>query len=334
MNLHLHDFTKKNLYLFNNNKYNLDDNNILLLNIKKERNNIKSFIESNNNLKYYVKNVNNQFDENFIKYSYVNWVMTRNVINLLNESYKTIEIIWNNNSIKVKGSYNKINNFLKRVNILIYMLEYLKNKTNGKSINIYIFLSPLIKESPLENDIIDVPHVNTGYTDTSENIIFIWRYEEFEKVIFHEMIHYFDIDMREQHVPKLINVSHKHTHSYWEAWTDFLGIFYHIIYVSLISHIKLKQILEYELTFIRNQSTQLIKHLNIKNIKTDLIKQNTPAFSYYILKYLLFEYFLTHDIPKHINYNKLLNTCIDNIEYPIFQSININSFRMTLFQLN
>jgi hypothetical protein len=54
--------------------------------------------------------------------------------------------------------------------------------------------------------------------------------EEFEKVIFHEMIHYFDIDMSEQHVPKIINVSHEHTHSYWEAWTDFLGIFYHIIY--------------------------------------------------------------------------------------------------------
>ncbi len=218
--------------------------------------------------------------------------------------------------------------------ILIYMLEYLKQKTRGKTINMFIFLSPLIKEFPLRNQVMDVEHANTGYTDFRKNIIYIWRYEEFEKVIFHEIVHYFEIDMSDQHVDKIINISNKDTHSYWEAWTDFLGIFYHIIYVSLVSEIKIKQLLEYELTFIRNQAMILIDHYKIDDIKNDLIKQETPAFSYYILKYLLFEHFLTHDIPETINYNKLLTKINYNINTDNYTSIKIKSSRMTLFQLN
>ena len=68
------------------------------------------------------------------------------------------------------------------------------------------------------------------------------------------------------------------------------------------------------------------------------IKQNSNGFSYYIIKYLLFEYILKLDninileYLKKINYNLLLKN-IMKFKFINLKYNNIESLRMTLFQL-
>jgi hypothetical protein len=146
------------------------------------------------------------------------------------------------------------------------------------------------------------------------------------------------MDIRDDDINIKVNIDNHE--SYFEAYTDFIGIQYHLIYISLITNINIKLLLEIELQFMRNQATILNRHLHLGKVwnKEILIpiKQLTPAFSYYILKYLLFEYSLYNNIELFDNndYNKIFNKII-NIGFNDNQNIyNINSSRMTLLQLN
>ena len=82
-------------------------------------------------------------------------------------------------------------------------------------------------------------------------------------------------------------------------------------------------------------------------IKLNIINQNTAAFSYYILKYLLIEYLLYNKseiLFKFIKDNIIFDSEVYYIEYNnIFNKLNIikddkyikiNSIRMTLLELN
>lgn len=71
----------------------------------------------------------------------------------------------------------------------------------------------------------------------------------------------------------------------------------------------------------------------LDNIQKSAIVQTTPALSYYILKYLLFEYFLINDLSEIDNYNLLIKkiTAIGLVKQSY---IKLNSSRMSLLQLN
>ena len=138
-----------------------------------------------------------------------------------------INIKWNNNNIYLKTTKEKFNKIKKRLIIFIKMINYLQQNTNT-NVNIYLVLSNLKKI--VNNDIIDVDNINSGYTDIMEKYIFIWREEEFEKVTFHELLHLFNKDHR------LEDNSNKY---YYEAITDFKAIIYNCIYVSILTKIKI-----------------------------------------------------------------------------------------------
>ena len=119
------------------------------------------------------------------------------------------------------------------------------------------------------------------------------------------------------------------------------AILYHIIYISIITKIELKILLELEISYIKNQAMKLNNFFNLQNWKNKpnkYINQNTSAFSYYILKYLLFEYLLTlqdYDIYTYlndINYEDLLNKIL-NKPFNQKEFINLDSMKMTLLQL-
>jgi hypothetical protein len=62
----------------------------------------------------------------------------------------------------------------------------------NKSFNIFIILAPQKRFIP-KNKLIDVIHINGGFTNTNANYIYIVREEEFAKVILHEILHHGDI---------------------------------------------------------------------------------------------------------------------------------------------
>ena len=59
-----------------------------------------------------------------------------------------------------------------------------------KDFNIYILMNPAKRKFPNKNKIVEAKHINGGFTYMNGNNIFIVRYEDYEKVIIHELLHH------------------------------------------------------------------------------------------------------------------------------------------------
>ena len=326
------NFTKKYYNYFYLNKIIIKTDNAILLYAKNEKIKIKNFIKNNNYTIKIIK-INNSINDIIIKHGnkfFVSFNKVKKQLNNLNYNYL---IEWNNNKIYIKSDNLNIHN---RIKLLVYFIEYLKYiSNNNKNITIYLVLTNL-KKIYNEDDIINVDNVNSGYTDNQKNIIFIWRYEECEKVLFHELIHFFDIDRKYEEINLNLNINNHH--NYHEVITDYYGIIYHLVYLSLITNKSIKSLLEIELSFIKNQCMLINNYFNLKSWKGKLPKQiiqKTSAFSYYILKYMLFNYLITNNIilNNDINLTELFNKLV-NIGLKSENYLKINSTRMTLFQLD
>jgi hypothetical protein len=246
-----------------------------------------------------------------------------------------VNVSWGNNNLYIKTTKEKFIKFKKRLPTFLKIINFIK-LNNSTDINIYLILSYLTKYLEIDK-IISPKHINSGYTNTITNDIFIWREEEFEKVTFHELMHLFLHDHRDENIKLPVQIDGPE--SFYEAITDFKAIIFNIIYISLLTKIKISLILKYELEFIYNQAKKINYYLN--NCKEDnIIIQNSPAYSYYILKYFIFTYFSENENDtlfnniffKNKNYNKLIKLIKD---YKIKDNnfINFNSARMTLFEL-
>ena len=179
-----------------------------------------------------------------------------------------------------------------------------------------------------------VKNVNGGYTNFETNIIFVWRHEEFEKVLLHETIHFFDMDSRNEHIETKLKINGPT--SFYEAKTDFYAIFYHLIYLSVVTRLPIKSLLEIELGFIENQAMALNQHFNLGTWKYKTngnINQTTPAMSYYILKYLLFKYFMENNLDEIEDYGQVIGKIIriGLVQKPF---VKLESSRMSLLQLD
>lgn len=323
-NLLFSKFTNDNLKLIKKIKENIDDDNVLLKYIRNEKNNIKQFIcQKSFDIKF-KKIVDDKILDNFNKFSDCKWVLTKKIQEIINNTNELYHISWGSNNIYVIT--DTIDDLKQRFIILVYIIEYLKYKSKSdKVFNIYLILSSFIKYFPTKKEIIDVKHVNTGYTDFLKNIIFIWRREEFEKVLFHEIIHYTEFFDHDIHIHHDLNI--KGPTSYYEAVTDLWAIIYNCIYISFMKKMSVKIIFEIELAFVKNQATSLYYFFNNEII------QKSPAYSYYIIKYMLFNYLIDNNIdPTKINDDIITNAVKQNI---FFNSkyIKLDSLRMTLFEL-
>jgi hypothetical protein len=258
----------------------------------------------------------------------------------LNDNLYDINICWKNkninNNIFMRTTENKFKKIKNRLPMFIKIFNFIQDNSKIE-IKMYLILSDLKKK--LENNkIISPKHINSGYTNIQTNEIFIWREEEFEKVSFHELIHLFDKDHRDENINLNININGPT--SYFEAITDFKAIIYNIIYISLLTFKKISSIIEFEYYFIYNQAKLISYNLSIcKN--ENIINQNSPAYSYYILKYFIFEYFFFNLFDEKLfdnifykgkNYNELIKLInirdLNNIKH-----IDFKSSRMTLFEL-
>jgi hypothetical protein len=199
----------------------------------------------------------------------------------------------------------------------------------------YLILTPLKKFTPLDVESVAPENINSGYTDFLTNEIVIWREEEFEKVIFHEMIHYMDLDVRnmaftDNELPHEIDGPK----SYYEAFTDVWGNFYYFIYLSILTGKSVNTLFEIEYQFIKNQANYFNNLFNLKNWDyKKTIKQETSAFTYFILKFLLFNKIIESkslDILKNPR-EVLIKIFKDGFNQETF--IDFKSSRMTLIQL-
>ena len=253
------------------------------------------------------------------------WVY-KNVINQINDLDVEYLISWNNNKIYLKCTYEKFNKIIYRLPYLLQMIEFIKNN-NEENLIIYLLLSNLKKKFNDTNKITP-KNINSGYTDKINKYIFIWREEEFEKVLFHELIHFYNHD----HCNEIYN-NFLEFESLFEAITDFKAITFNLIYISLITNKNIQKLINYEFSFINNQA------IMINNLINNNIKLISPAFSYYVLKMMLINYitsnkFSLNDYNNLFVKNKKFNNIITKLsKIKEIEYHNFNSCRMTFFEL-
>ena len=127
-------FTEKYIEYFKKNKYILDNNNKLLLLLNNEKQKIYNYFSNNKII------ISFEYESNIDIISYcTNSIFVYNkVIKELDNMNNLLIFKWNNNFILLK-TYNITNILIKKIKILIYIIEYLKKKYNYKK-NLKIIL--------------------------------------------------------------------------------------------------------------------------------------------------------------------------------------------------
>jgi len=332
------DFTKKHL------KYFMDKReNHILPTLKDKRKLVNDYIKKNK--------VEYQLEEFKISNTKINeladtqWVY-KELLNSLDNLDSNYKITWKykniTNCIFIKSTKEKFNCLKERLPILLPMLNYLMTISKAqkeRKIQMYLILSHL-KKVINENEIISPKNINSGYTDFISNEIMIWREEEFEKVIFHEMIHYMDLDVRNMAFDdKDIPIQISGPKSYYEAFTDIHGIFYYLIYISIITGKSVDSLFQIEYQFIKNQANKINDVFNLEdwnndNDKRKSLKQQSPAFTYFIIKYLILKKIVEEHNFELLDNPKQLLKDIFKSGFKSEDFIDLKSSRMTLIQIN
>lgn len=259
------------------------------------------------------------------------------------------ELLYNNPfvSLNIQSYYetHSVNvSIYKNDNIELYLYEYKnmpkinvkkifnivtfvrKINNSNKNVKIIFLSSPHKKKYKNINNIFLPIHVNSGSTLRNEYIN-IWRYEEWEKVLIHELIHYLDYDT-DKHIKLKSNYNIDNILPN-EAYTDFLAIILHTMYIST-SYDQFKEYLLLEINFSLQQAAKILFYSNINKFDNNVsFKQKSAAFSYYIIKSSLFV-----NLDKSINIllsniklNKHINKFIDLVDESLNNSEFISSIK-------
>jgi len=331
-------FTNKYLKMFMEKR-----SKVIFPKLKKMRTDINNYIKDNE-IKFKIEEYKIP-EKKLLELTDTQWVY-KEVLNSIKDLHANYKISWSykkcNHCIIIKSSETKFKYFKERLDILLHIINYIydfKKTTEEREIKIYLLLSPL-KKIIEKDEIISPKNINSGYTDFISNEIFIWREEEFEKVIFHELIHYMDLDVRnmtfeDEDVPIIINGPK----SYYEAFTDLQGILYYLVYVSIITGKSVDSLFQIEYEFIKNQANNLNNVFKLEDWNNKesgekkTIKQSSPAFTYFIIKYLIIKKIVDDNDVDLLNDPKQLIKTIFNLGFTSETFIDIKSSRMTLIQI-
>jgi len=264
-----------------------------------------------------------------------------------------------NQSIYLRLSYNKIIldvlpteyisiKILKKVIKRIYVLTQIYKITIP--IHIWLIPSQTKRFFPKDGETIKPEHINGGYTYTNNHTIYVYRYEEFPKVILHEVLHNSILqtiwrkDMLME-LYKLLNIDDtqcdiecKTRLQPEEALIEVWALYYQIMFQA---HEKKKDcmvLFNKELEWSLYQSKRLLEYH--QTYYQDGWKEDTHAYSYIFLKTLFLYYWndfskipmpytdakLLKFIKSHLNASKSLQNAIENSK-----DFNTESFRMTYF---
>lgn len=201
-----------------------------------------------------------------------------------------------------------IEEWIKRIYIWLYVANHFAIPTCSTVLDIYIYYTDMKKKLP-ETDgyILDHEHANTAFTfactmpdSRHKNEIYIYRLEEWFKVLVHESFHSFGLDfasMDQTFVQERICNSGdiyqvpcgdlRFYESYTEMWAELIQC----IFVCENNMDTLEKLVyEYEAPFSAFQCAKVLDHFGL--VYEDLFdkeaasayKEETPVFAYYVIK--------------------------------------------------
>lgn len=195
---------------------------------------------------------------------------------------------------------------------------------------------------PKKGALIDLYHINGGYTYPSTHTIYIYRYEEYPKVLLHEILHhsYLRTKWSKETLSKLYNVLHIHPNTDIrpeEAIIEVWAMYYHVLFVAYEKHLNEKDLLLEELQWSLSQTKRLLDYH--RQYFPNGWQEHTAGYSYIYLKTCLLFYwtaFTKLEIPY--TDQKLVDFILTHINKKSFQNailkspvLNTKSFQMTRF---
>jgi len=214
-----------------------------------------------------------------------------------------------------KISLHNCNEKIKRIFIWFYIATKYASNACSQNLNIFIYLTDLKKTLPSPSSNIKQENANTGFTTTcnTNSEIHIYRDEEWFKVLLHETFHNLGLDFVGIENKKInqciynifpIKTEEKYFETYCEMWAEIINI----MFISFLSSKnrkmenlikKTKDMLKIEREFSLFQSIKILNFYGMtyedlyENSKSAIharmykYKENTPVFSYYILKSIM-----------------------------------------------
>ena len=197
--------------------------------------------------------------------------------------------------------------FQECVEKMFHWLYILRHSTGhcSKRLAIYLFFTDAKKELPEKaGEPIDRVHVNGAFTYScqSDNVIYIYRREEWFKVFIHETIHSFGLDFSGMKLPKTCRLFSKTIEelSLFEAYCEILANLVQLAFYIYRPSMRLgtfirkfETMVQVEQRFALAQAKKLLSHygLRYQNISMVNYQEKTPAFSYFVIKSILLFYY-------------------------------------------
>jgi len=214
-------------------------------------------------------------------------------------------------------SKTTIHKLFEKVYVWFFFVSRYSNTECSKTMNLHIYKMDQNKEFPRQKEPLGPIHVNSAFTTSClpETSIYIYRNEEWGKVMIHESFHNFGLDFSslDEHYGKSTMLSmfpHVETDSirifecYCETWATFFNsLLYSFLHTQNKTNYdlvlkKTQIIMQRECVFSLMQCASILKHygftytsfLDPRNRGNKMV-EHTNVLSYYILKCILLCHF-------------------------------------------
>ena len=237
---------------------------------------------------------------------------------------------------------------LKKVIKRIYTLTQIYNIK--EALNIWLVPTTQKRYFPSKGIPIQAEHINGGYTYTLNHTIYVYRYEEFPKVLLHEVLHNSKLQITWSHehlmeLYKLLNIdttlceqSCKTRLQPEEALVEVWALYYQMMFQAYEKEKDCMELFHQELQWSLYQSKRLLDYH--QTYYQDGWQEESHAYSYIFLKTLFLYYWndfskitmpytdakLLKFIKRHLTTSNAIRNAIENSK-----DFNTESFRMTYF---
>lgn len=237
--------------------------------------------------------------------------------------------------------YNRLQKHNVDVQSIVHLVQIIRGlKQRNEAITIYVLCTEQRKMLVDEFSGLGPVHVNSGMS-MDHTLICVWRLEELYKVLIHELIHYHQLDFRndsseyDKYDARIRQtLQYEGTNYLFEAYTEFLTVIIHSMWLTYwIEDDYLESfydILNNELRFQKLQNKKILDWYNVTCLGQKTIRTFTSVVSYYFLKHQLFEYFLDiiSKLDKQIHIDqlyilRLIDACAKKLSQQTFDHIQI-----------
>jgi len=271
---------------------------------------------SNNNT---TKNILLEYGENIISRFVPISVQTDIINNLKHKRRFTVNLDTNTLNFTVYTENNKSPNNIKLLIVIVKSLYLVKlyNKT-AVNIDITLFFSKIQKKFPTDSKYLGPNEINSGLTSFNfdGNAICIYREEEIEKLVLHEMVHALEIDRHIiNHVNEIdssikcsFNINNTNKINFFECFTESIAVISNVLINSVLSGINYRTMMLNELKWSILQCSKILRFYNVYDINKFFCKDCCfPSNNQWIEKTAVLAYFflktaVIHDLDYFIEF--------------------------------